>query len=374
MNTSFFNNEANDDGGAIYIDGEDPLPKSQPHLVNCSFLSNEASNRGGAIFSNKTKPYDIANCIFWNNEASIEKEIWTFFNVVTLRYSIFEDGQEDGNVILSSVKDGGNNLDSDPVFMDALIGDLRLRAGSPAINQGDNTAIPTDVDSDLQGAHRIMDKFVDIGAYELSGTECESAIRLSCGDTLQATARHQEPQPPEVLPDCVIKKPSGYYRSTWFTFIGTGDSIKLTLSDYQSKSMDVEMHLLRGECGTFDCEAGLYLDQPNSGDIFFPTKKDSLYQLYVGVWHEGINDLDDFTLSMTCLCDDRALSYSSPQDFIRGDMQKIETNYTIAADNVIGKEAEIIYDAGQGIDLKMGFEVKTGATFLAVPDGCGGSE
>ena len=375
VNCSFFKNAAGKRGGAMHsiglIGG-----RNDPDYLNCTFFKNQAGERGGAIYHDNQGSSLISNCILWNNEAPNRPEIDVLneSSSVDVGNSILDDGLEDENIILPlNVSDRGNNLDLDPMFMDTLIGDLRLRTGSPAINQGDNTVIPTDVDSDLQGSFRVVDNFVDIGAYELSGTECESAIRLSCGDTLQATARHQGAQPAEELPDCLFST-SNYYRSTWFTFIGTGDSIKLSLSDYETSSNLVEMHLLRGECGAFDCEAGLFLVEPNSGDIFFTTKKDSLYQLYVAVWSAGPDDLDDFSLSMTCLCDDRNLSYSSPQDFIRGDMQKIETDATIQADNIIGREADIIYDADQGIDLKMGFEVEAGATFLALPDGCGGSE
>ena len=70
--------------------------------------------------------------------------------------------------------DGGNNLDSDPLFVTPVPatalptgGDLHLQAGSPAINAGDPNAIrSTGVTTDLDGNPRIVNGKVDIGAYQ----------------------------------------------------------------------------------------------------------------------------------------------------------------------------------------------------------------
>ena len=70
---------------------------------------------------------------------------------------------------------GKGNVDSDPLFVQAagpdgiagtLDDDLRLQAGSPCINQGDNTALPPEILTDLEGRPRILNGAVDLGAYE----------------------------------------------------------------------------------------------------------------------------------------------------------------------------------------------------------------
>ncbi|NIP86844.1 MAG: hypothetical protein GTO03_15275, partial [Planctomycetales bacterium] len=90
--------------------------------------------------------------------------------------------------------DGGGNLDADPQFTDAALGNLRLQLTSPAIDAGDNSALPADsVDLDgdgdtfeatpfdLDSNPRRVDipdvpdigigppPIVDLGAYEVQG-------------------------------------------------------------------------------------------------------------------------------------------------------------------------------------------------------------
>ncbi len=62
--------------------------------------------------------------------------------------------------------------------MDAASGNLRLQPGSPAIDAGNNAAVPTGVTTDLDGNPRFVDipavvdtgagdaPIVDMGAYE----------------------------------------------------------------------------------------------------------------------------------------------------------------------------------------------------------------
>jgi hypothetical protein len=70
---------------------------------------------------------------------------------------------------------GRGNIGTDPLFVDAkgadgVAGtaddDLQLRAGSPCVDTGSNTALPADLTTDLNGKSRIVNGVVDMGAYE----------------------------------------------------------------------------------------------------------------------------------------------------------------------------------------------------------------
>src|SRR5690606_29348717 len=52
------------------------------------------------------------------------------------------------------------------IFVDADNGNLHLTLGSPAIDAGDNSALPAGITTDLDGKPRIVNGTVDLGAYE----------------------------------------------------------------------------------------------------------------------------------------------------------------------------------------------------------------
>lgn len=66
---------------------------------------------------------------------------------------------------------GGNNFTPGPgtIFADPLLvstTDFHLQQGSPAVNAGNNAAVPGDITGDLDGNPRIQNLVVDMGAYE----------------------------------------------------------------------------------------------------------------------------------------------------------------------------------------------------------------
>ena len=137
--------------------------QGSPELINCTFCSNSASH-GGAIYTNG--PMKILNCILWYDTPN---EIGSKGTSVAVGYSNIQGGWQ------------GNNISLDPLFVNSTQGDCHLRAGSPCINQGNNTELPkdtTDLDGDLNtteaipwdfdGNPRIVGNVVDMGAYELS--------------------------------------------------------------------------------------------------------------------------------------------------------------------------------------------------------------
>jgi parallel beta-helix repeat protein len=79
----------------------------------------------------------------------------------------------------STVQD--HNLSADPLFVDVSTGDLRLQAGSPAINAG---ATLTELTTDKDGVVRPQGSSYDIGAYEFSngGSMATVSCPLTFGD------------------------------------------------------------------------------------------------------------------------------------------------------------------------------------------------
>ncbi len=96
-------------------------------------------------------PVTVSNCVFWGNTAAVGSEIYLRDQnaALAVSYSDIQGGQAGvegpGTLIWES-----GNIDADPLFVDADQGDYHFLPGSPAIDAGDNTAVPPDV-SDLDG-------------------------------------------------------------------------------------------------------------------------------------------------------------------------------------------------------------------------------
>ena len=112
----------------------------QATLVNCTVTGNRAKHGGGAyncrVFNSiviGNDPFNMAAC--------------------TSRYSCSQPRPW-----------GTGNLDANPVFTNAAMGNYRLAAGSPCIDAGDNGLAVGGVD--LDGGARIVGGTVDMGAYE----------------------------------------------------------------------------------------------------------------------------------------------------------------------------------------------------------------
>ena len=141
VNCIFVVNRATKGGGMLnYHD-------AVPRLINCTFSGNWASSFGGGVYNVGDSSPVLANCILWGNTPD---EISGGTPDIT--YSDVEGGWSDTG-----------NIDEDPLFMDAY-DNLRLSAGSPCIDTGDNSAVL--VGTDLDGNQRIVNGIVDMGAYE----------------------------------------------------------------------------------------------------------------------------------------------------------------------------------------------------------------
>jgi hypothetical protein len=151
-------------------------------LINGTVAGNERSGvhaRLGLAATQTDSAVDIANTVAWNNGTTNDDQL-----------IIRSDG---GPMLSTSVTycnvqggwSGDGNINADPLFADMPNGDYHLLAGSPCIDAGDNTAVPTGVSTDLDGMSRFLDDpdaadtgngtapIVDIGAYEFAGAPCD---------------------------------------------------------------------------------------------------------------------------------------------------------------------------------------------------------
>jgi predicted outer membrane repeat protein len=133
-------------------------------LLNATFSNNDAYGSGGAI-SSQGGTNTITNSILWGN-APAASQVFNLNSSTLVSHSLIQGSGGSGTGWNPSVgTDGGNNLDTDPMFVDAPGGNLRLNESSPAVNAGDSYAegLPS---TDIDGNPRIIGADVDMGAYE----------------------------------------------------------------------------------------------------------------------------------------------------------------------------------------------------------------
>jgi hypothetical protein len=195
VNCIFASNQAETWGGAVanftrVIEAPPFTPELTPRFTNCTFTDNIASERGGGLFNDgfevmgsQVFNQTVVNSILFNNGAPEGSEVYTMDGNTTFSYSLvlFSEGS-DGTWDTAVGIDGGNNVDTSPVFVDAGDPDgadntfgtdddgLRLMSTSPAISAG-NSAAPdlVGVSIDFRGGPRIVGPAVDMGAYEQTG-------------------------------------------------------------------------------------------------------------------------------------------------------------------------------------------------------------
>jgi uncharacterized repeat protein (TIGR01451 family) len=188
INVSFSGNSADSSGGALYDTGSSTL-------ANVSFSGNSAAWYGGALYN--TGSPTLTNVILWGNTANSGAQIYNTSSATpTISYSDIEGSNGSGTGWDADLGvDGGGNIDGEPQFVSVADGNLRLRSNSPAIDAGDNSAVPPGLTADLDGNPRQVDiptiddtgngtaPIVDIGAYE-----AQRVPDLSVSKTVTATA------------------------------------------------------------------------------------------------------------------------------------------------------------------------------------------
>ncbi len=166
-NSVFFNNVATggNSGGGIWIGSGATV-----QIRNCTVVGNRstAATSGGGL-ANSGASASIQNCIFWDNSGTGgAQSVATQISPGTAAtYSIVEFGLT-----------GVGNVNADPLFVDVNARNFAVQAGSPAIDAGTNSGIPSGIVADFNGQRRRVDDpavadtglgnapIVDIGAFE----------------------------------------------------------------------------------------------------------------------------------------------------------------------------------------------------------------
>ncbi|GFE68871.1 choice-of-anchor Q domain-containing protein [Chroococcus sp. FPU101] len=164
----FERNVSGGNGGGIFTTA------TNANIINSTFSNNVAQsnvdptnpNSGGGgirLGSILNRGFVVvSNNIFWGNQAPLPQNSQIISQIT---------GQINNNLVQGGYADGSSNLDADPVFVDAASGNLALQGNSPAINRGNNGAVPTTLINDIVGNPRISGGVIDLGAYEFFAFE-----------------------------------------------------------------------------------------------------------------------------------------------------------------------------------------------------------
>lgn len=180
---------SNANGGAVanianYCGNTSRSARIYTTFINSTFYANVAVRAGGGIYSNDNIlcTNTVRNSILWGNADTAGGNYSETAQIIngnnTVGYSCIQG---------LTAYAGNGNIGDAPLFVDPLGEDwipgtlddnLRLLAGSPCIDAGDNSLVPVELTEDLDGNPRILDgnndgtATVDMGAYEFNLPEC----------------------------------------------------------------------------------------------------------------------------------------------------------------------------------------------------------
>jgi len=148
-------------GGGVWADSSSFAgPEGEVTLTNNTITGNTVGNIGGGVSLDGSSVKCYNNIIWGNSAATSDGDIYIYIGATAYGYnndySSFSGTWNGGS---------GENINVDPLFLDAGASDYHLSTNSPCINMGFNTA-PEIPEHDFEGDLRINHRTVDMGADE----------------------------------------------------------------------------------------------------------------------------------------------------------------------------------------------------------------
>jgi hypothetical protein len=167
-------------GGGAHISGYGIL-----NFINNTVVGNSATlanGCGGGITIYHASYANVLNNIFYDNSAIWGNDI-CFWDVLQTNVDLANNDIDQGSTGISGIENfifDPSNIDSlqnNPMFIDQVNEDYHLLSSSPCRDTGTN-AVPNLPTTDKDGAPRIVNALVDMGAYEYQGQYQPSAPDL----------------------------------------------------------------------------------------------------------------------------------------------------------------------------------------------------
>lgn len=146
-------------------------------VYNCIFAGNRGCGvQEGPNYSGTPEDVIAKNCLFWDNGADYGSTDRHFLDMTgsstwpDITTNVLSTTQEINNAPNEIGESNSGNVVADPLFIDVATGDYRVKGGSPVIDAGEASLVPTDYfpdqNEDVYSNPRLKLTAVDIGAAE----------------------------------------------------------------------------------------------------------------------------------------------------------------------------------------------------------------